>query len=85
MSNQTDCEDAIARYYRGTSQDKGTLRSAYSDAAHLCDAIAKDIFEANMKKAGKPRKEIRDIVNQIMLVGNAIFALCDKLNEIEDQ
>ena len=85
MSHQSDCERAIVRYYSGTTQDKGTLRSAYSDAAHLCDAIAKDIVENSRKGHRKPRKEILELAAQITKVGNEIFELRDKVTQIEGE
>ena len=39
---------------------------------------------ANRKGDRKPRREIQEVANQITLVGNAIFASRDKINQIED-
>jgi hypothetical protein len=80
MSHQSDCERSIQRYYEQSLTDIGAVRSAYADAAHLCDAMAKDIVESNRKGKRQARKDIQQLAEQITLVGNAIFALRDKVN-----
>lgn len=79
MSYQSECERSIRQYYENCPADIGTLRSAYADAAHLCDAIAKDIVASGRKGRRAPPKAIQDLANAITEAGNQIYALRDKI------
>jgi len=79
MSYAEECVRSIKQHYQHIPADVGALRSAYADAAHLCDAIAKDIIESGRKDKRKPCKAVRDLAEAVTLAGNAIFAvLCSK-------
>lgn len=77
MSYESELAREIKRYYAPSSVDVGTLRSAYADAAHMCDAIAKDIIAQNRHGKRKPSKAILEIAAAVECAGNSIFALRD--------
>ena len=79
MSYQSECERDIRRHYEVCPTDMGAVRSAYGDAAHLCDAIAKDFIEQNRSGKRKPPKAIQEFTAHINRIGTAIFELRDKV------
>lgn len=77
MSHESEYAIELKRYYAHSSADIGTLRSAYGDAAHMCDAIAKDIIEQNRYGKRKPSLAVRNLAAAVTNAGNSIFAMRD--------
>lgn len=84
MSHQAECERGIIEYYRRVPSDIGAVRSAYGDAAHICDAFAKDFIEQNRNGKRKPPRAILEFAQMIEKLGNEIFAMRDKINSSKD-
>ncbi len=79
MNHQTECERRIVEYYQRVPTDMGAVRSAYSDAAHFCDAFAKDFIEQNRSGKRKPRHAIIVFAQMIEKLGDELFAMRDKI------
>jgi hypothetical protein len=84
VTHQDECERAIKQYYERTKADIGAVRSAYSDAAHLCDALAKDYIDANRRGNRKPSMAVKEVAYALTRAGNAIFALRDNLPTVRE-
>jgi hypothetical protein len=79
MSYQAECERGIIEFYRRVTTDIGAVRSAYVDAAHICNAFAKDLIEQNRNGKRKPSRVILEFAQMIEKLGNEIFAMRDKI------
>lgn len=80
MTHQADHEDFTLRYYRENPADLTAVRSAYGDAAHLCDAIAKDILAEHTKRR-IPTLHGRELASAVRRVADAIWALREKMDD----
>lgn len=65
-------------YSRSPHFDEASVRSAYGDAAHMCDAIAADIESAYTKR-GRVTKEGKALANALRNAGEVIWAMRDQI------
>lgn len=82
-SMQALTENNIMRYYKIpgiTNNDIGFVRSGLSDAAHLIDAIAKDIVSECCPGRKKPRKDIQQVVRCMKRAADSIWLMREKLS-----
>lgn len=65
-------------YGRFPRIDRGAVRSGHSDAAHMCDAIARDI-EREHTVRGKVTKRGQELAAAVKAAADAIWAMREKL------
>jgi hypothetical protein len=81
MSAQEEVERQVLRYaevYMAGAEKREAMRRAFSDAAHLCDALAKDILEAHRVR-GRVTKAGEELAATATLCANVIWALHDRI------
>lgn len=81
-SIQALTENDILRYYKipGVSMDIPSVRSGLSDAAHLIDAVAKDIASECCPGRKKLRKDIQRVMRCLTRAADAVWAMRETLS-----
>lgn len=72
MTHQEKHEAFTLKFYKDTTYSMGAVRSGLGDAAHMCDAIARDILSES--GPGKLRR-----AEAVKRAGDAIWALWEKI------
>jgi hypothetical protein len=88
MTHQAIHEQFALRASKEAGHDPAALRCALANAAHMCDAVAKDILEEYTTLGYKvPRKRGREIALAMKRAGDAIWQLRGKVkvNDSETQ
>lgn len=81
-SIQALTENDIIRFYKISGipgPNIPSVRSGLSDAAHLIDAIAKDIVSECCPGRKKPRKDIQQVVRCLTRAADAVWLMREKL------
>ena len=81
----TDNRDRHERFVldsikRNPHLDRASIRSGMFDAAHMCDALARDIQEAHRRR-GKVSNLGLQIAQAVELAGNAIWEMREKIRD----
>lgn len=80
MTHQAIHEEFALRASKEAGHDPAALRCALANAAHMCDAVAKDILDEHTGPGRKrPRKRGSDIAAAMKRAGDAIWQLRDKV------
>src|SRR4051812_46241188 len=72
-------EKFVLGYYKRNPRDIGSIRSALSDAAHMCDCIAGDIVTENTLRNGRITLKGIQMREALKRAGDAIWALREKV------
>lgn len=70
--------DFTLNYYRGSPKAAQNIRSGYSDASHMCDAIAADIIKENTKN-GRVSRNGAAMAAAVRRAGDAIWTMRAKV------
>jgi len=80
MTHQAIHEEWALQASKEAGHDPIALRCALANAAHMCDAVAKDILDEHTGPGRKrPRKRGRDIAAAMKRAGDAIWQLRGKV------
>jgi hypothetical protein len=80
MTYQAVHEEFALRASKEAGHDPVALRCALADAAHMCDAVAKDILDEYTTPGYKiPRKRGREIALAMKRAGDAIWQMREKI------
>lgn len=69
----------VLKYYADNGGDLGCVRSGLSDAAHMIDAIGKDITSECCPGGRRPRKEIQMVLRCLERAAQAVWNLRDEI------
>jgi hypothetical protein len=80
MTYQAVHEEFALRSSKKAGHDPVALRCALANAAHMCDAVAKDILDEHTPPGRRnPRKRGREIAAAMKRAGDAIWQMRDKV------
>jgi hypothetical protein len=80
MTHQAIHEEFALRASKEAGHDPAALRCALFNAAHMCDAVAKDILDEHTGPGRKrPRRRGADIAAAMKRAGDAIWEMRDKV------
>jgi hypothetical protein len=80
MTHQAIHEEFALRASKEAGHDPVALRCALANAAHMCDAVAKDILDEHTGPGRKPPRRIgRDKADALKRAGDAIWQMREKV------